>query len=100
MSRYHFKRGCLVGNLGQEVDLLPESFRPILIDIFSSWQQRVSNCFKVAQKNGDLAVTADCDLLAEFFWVGWEGAISRAKLTQSSQPLDNYFNHFIAGLPR
>ena len=40
MSRYEFKRGCLIGNLGQEVDLLPESFRPILIDVFNSWQQR------------------------------------------------------------
>ena len=34
MVRHQFKRGCLVGNLGQEVDLLPESFRQQLIDIF------------------------------------------------------------------
>lgn len=26
MARHDFKRGCLVGNLGQEVDLLPECF--------------------------------------------------------------------------
>ena len=32
MARHQFKRGCLVGNLGQEVDLLPESFRQQLID--------------------------------------------------------------------
>jgi len=100
MSRYHFKRGCLVGHLGQEVDLLPETFRPILIEIFNTWQQRVSTCFKAAQTAGELASDANCDRLAECFWIGWEGAVSRAKLVQNSQPLDHYFNHFIANLPR
>ena len=100
MSRYHFKRGCLVGNLGQEVDLLPESFRPILIDIFASWQLRVANCLKAAQSAGEVSTSADCEQLAEYFWIGWEGAVSRARLVQSTQPLDIYFKHFIAGLPR
>ena len=100
MSRFEFKRGCLVGNLGQEVDLLPESFRQILIDIFLSWQLRVAGCFKVAQASGDLAKTADCDLLAECFWIGWEGAVSRARLVQDTKPLDNYFNQFVSGLPK
>jgi len=100
ISRHQFKRGCLVGNLGQEADLLPESYRQVLIDIFLSWQQRVATCLQVAQQSGDLATTADCDLLAECFWVGWEGAVSRARLVQSSDPLDNYFKHFIAGLPK
>ena len=100
LERHHFKRGCLVGNLGQEVDLLPESFRQILIDIFDAWQLRVSQCFKLAQTHGDLSTTADCDQLSECFWIGWEGAVSRTRLAQSSTPLDNYLNHFIAGLPR
>ncbi len=100
MSRFEFKRGCLVGNLGQEIDLLPESFRQVLIDIFLSWQQRLATCFKAAQDSGDLAKNADCDLLAECFWVGWEGAVSRARLVQNNKPLDNYLQQFIAGLPK
>lgn len=100
MRRFEFKRGCLVGNLGQEVDLLPESFRPIIIDIFLSWQKRVATCLKLAKKNGELAVNADCDLLAECFWIGWEGAVSRARLVQDTKPLDNYLITFIAGLPK
>jgi len=100
MARHQFKRGCLVGNLGQEVDLLPESFRPLLIDIFATWQQRLASCLVIAKEQGELAADANCNALAEFFWVGWEGAVSRAKLVQSSQPLDNYFNHFISGLPK
>ncbi|MDO6486303.1 TetR/AcrR family transcriptional regulator [Colwellia sp. 6_MG-2023] len=100
MIRHNFKRGCLVGNLGQEVDLLPESYREQLVDIFHSWQHRVAQCLITAKAEGQLSATADCELLAEFFWIGWEGAVSRSKLVQSTQPLDNYFNCFISSLPR
>lgn len=100
MSRHKFKRGCLVGNLGQEVDVLPESFRPQLVNILESWQQRLSECLALAQKQGELSKKANCEVLAEYFWIGWEGAVSRAKLVQSTQPLDNYFNNFIAGLAK
>lgn len=100
MSRHHFKRGCLVGNLGQEVDLLPESFRQQLIDIFICWQHRLAACLELAKTQGEITKFANCQLLAEHFWVGWEGAVSRAKLVQSTKPLDNYLNHYIAGLPK
>lgn len=98
IARHQFKRGCLVGNLGQEVDLLPESFRPLLIAIFHSWQQRIAACLREAQLAGELAPAADCDALAEFFWIGWEGAVSRSRLEQSTQPLDRYAERFMQGL--
>jgi len=100
MIRHQFKRGCLVGNLGQEIDLLPQSYRQQLIDIFISWQHCLSGCLKAAQDQSELSSTANCDLLAEYFWIGWEGAVSRAKLVQNTTPLDNYLNQFISGLPR
>lgn len=98
IARHRFKRGCLVGNLGQEVDLLPESFRPVLIAIFQSWQQRVASCLREAQVSGELAPTANCEALAEFFWIGWEGAVSRARLEQSTRPLDSYLALFMHSL--
>ena len=100
MIRHQFKRGCLVGNLGQEVELLPESFRQQLINIFLCWQQRIENCLKTAQLQGEISKTANCEQLAECFWIGLEGAVSRAKLVQDTKPLENYFNHFIVALPR
>jgi TetR/AcrR family transcriptional repressor of nem operon len=100
MIRHDFKRGCLVGNLGQEVDLLPKSYREQLVGILHSWQHRVAQCLTTAKTEGQLSATADCELLAEFFWIGWEGAVSRSKLVQSTQPLDSYFNCFISSLPR
>jgi len=100
MIRYQFKRGCLVGNLGQEIELLPESFRQPLIEILLCWQHCIANCLKTAKMQGDISNTANCEQLAEYFWIGWEGAVSRAKLVQDTKPLDNYFNHFIGALPR
>lgn len=100
MLRHQFKRGCLVGNLGQEVDLLPNSFRPKLIEIFGSWQHRVEQCLEQAKAIGSINEQADCKSLAEYFWTGWEGAVSRARLEQSVKPLDNYLANFIAGLPK
>ena len=100
MVRHHFKRGCLVGNLGQEIELLPESYRPQLINVFHAWQQRVATCLKCAKAQGELSKSADCEQLAEIFWIGWEGAVSRAKLIKDTKPLSQYFTYFITSLPR
>ena len=40
MERHGFRRGCLVGNLGQEMGTLPESFRAQLGQVFADWQAR------------------------------------------------------------
>jgi TetR/AcrR family transcriptional repressor of nem operon len=48
---------------------------------------------------GELAPHADLDALAACFWIGWEGAVMRARLVRSDAPLDT-FSKFIAGLPR
>ncbi|MBN7818664.1 TetR/AcrR family transcriptional regulator [Bowmanella yangjiangensis] len=100
IAKHQFKRGCLVGNLGQEVDVLPESFRPVLVAIFESWQARIANCLHEAQLVGELSADADCAGIAEFFWVGWEGAVSRSRLERSTRPLDRYLELFTQGLPK
>ncbi|WJG07905.1 TetR/AcrR family transcriptional regulator [Aliiglaciecola sp. LCG003] len=100
MQRHQFKRGCLIGNLGQEVDSLPAGYRQLLMTTFASWQQRIQRCLEQAKVQKQISATADCEQLAEYFWLGWEGAVSRAKLVQESTPLDNFLSCFIAGLPR
>jgi len=100
LAHHQFKRGCLIGNLEQEVGLLPASFRPILSNVFITWQNRVADCLEIAKANHDLSHSANTQKLAEYFWIGWEGAVSRTRLTQDTTPIDNYFHHFMAGLPR
>jgi TetR/AcrR family transcriptional repressor of nem operon len=87
MARHGFRRGCLVGNLGQEMGTLPESFRAQLEQVFLDWQARTAACLAEAQRAGEIAHHHDCAALAEFFWIGWEGAVLRAKLPRSAAPL-------------
>lgn len=98
MARFDFQRGCLVGNLEQEIHGLPASFQPRLLQAYRHWQQKVADCFLAAQQAGELNQSENCEQLAEVFWIGWEGAVSRAKLVKSVQPLDAFFNHFMLSI--
>jgi len=100
MAKYDFKRGCLVGNLGQEIGILPESYRQQLSAILLDWQRRLAQCLQLARSAGQLGPQADCDALAEYFWLGWEGAVMRARLANSARPLACFADGFFAGLPR
>ncbi len=94
MARHDFKRGCLVGNLGQEMGALPESFRAQLEHVFLDWQARTATCLSEAQRANEIASHHDCATLAQFFWIGWEGAVLRAKLNRSPTPLDVFAEGF------
>lgn len=98
IEKYDFKRGCLVGNLGQEVALLPASYRGLLEDIFQVWGSKVAACLAAAQADNQLAKQHDCQQLAEYFWIGWEGAVMRARLVESTRPLQLYINTFITNI--
>ena len=100
MARYAFRRGCVVGNLGQEMSVLPESFRGRLHGVLLDWQTRTESCLREAQGVGEIAAGADCKALAAFFWIGWEGAVLRAKLERSPEPLDLFATLFLTSLAR
>ncbi len=100
MARYQFRRGCLIGNLGQEMAVLPETYRARLEEVFEDWQARLAVCLRAARAAGEIAAQADCEALAAFFWIGGEGAVLRAKLARSEAPLRQFAAGFLAGLPR
>ncbi|MGH8629833.1 MAG: TetR family transcriptional regulator C-terminal domain-containing protein, partial [Burkholderiales bacterium] len=60
MRRHGYQRGCLVGNLGQEMGTLPESFRAQLEQVFLDWQERTAACLAAAQRVGEVAAHHDC----------------------------------------
>ncbi|MCK1719828.1 TetR/AcrR family transcriptional regulator [Bradyrhizobium sp. 141] len=99
MAKYSYTRGCLVGNLSQEVEALPDDYRSALDEIVKGWQRKVAHCLELACEAGEIG-SADCDALAEFFWIGWEGAVMRARLVKNGLPLDTFIAGFVAGLPR
>ncbi|HDR8908515.1 TPA: TetR/AcrR family transcriptional regulator [Burkholderia multivorans] len=100
MARYDYRRGCLIGNLGQEMGALPETFRARLQATFEDWQRRLADCLRAAQQAGELSHAAAPAELAAFFWIGWEGAVLRAKLERRDAPLVLFAQHFFDALRR
>src|SRR5574343_73037 len=100
MARHDFRRGCLIGNLGQEMAALPESFRARLNAVFCDWERRLACCLETAKEAGEIPAVVDCAQQATFFWIGWEGAVLRAKLERSAKPLEICARGFFAGLHR
>lgn len=95
MQKHHFQRGCLIGNLGQELGSLPPAFRQQLDSVFVSWQSHLSALLQLAKERGELPVETDTEALSAFFWIGWEGAILKAKLEQSDQPMHLFTDYFM-----
>jgi TetR/AcrR family transcriptional repressor of nem operon len=83
-------KGCLIGNLGQELADQNERFRVRLDQIFHSWKERFAACLQEAQQTGELAKDRDSAVIAGFLLSGWEGAILRAKVMKSPQPLHDF----------
>lgn len=98
MARHAYRRGCLIGNLGQEMGALPEAFRAKLVEVLEEWQARTEDCFNRAQAVGEITGSVSSKELAATFWIGWEGAVLRAKLERSAAPLTTFTNVFFAQL--
>ncbi|MBU2318557.1 MAG: TetR/AcrR family transcriptional regulator [Gammaproteobacteria bacterium] len=92
--RHEFKRGCLVGNLEQESSLLSEAFREQLQATYQSWQARVATCLLESQKQGEIDLQGSIEETSQAFWIGWEGAVHRARLVKSTQPLSLFMRFF------
>ncbi|MEO1205463.1 MAG: TetR/AcrR family transcriptional regulator [Pseudomonadota bacterium] len=98
MARHGYRRGCLVGNLSQEFAGTDDVFRAQLKPIFQDWENRVAAVLAQAQKRGDISASVDPKDLAGFFWIGWEGAVLRARLVRSPAPIVLFEKSFFASL--
>ncbi len=85
-------KGCLIGNLGQELADQNERFRSRLNEIFGLWRERFAICLQEAQKRGELSGGLDPNITAGFILSGWEGAILRAKVMKSPQPMRDFLD--------
>jgi len=86
------RKGCLVGNLSQELADRSEAFRARLEEIFESWVDRYAKCLEEAQQAGEIGPDLDVRELAEFWLNSWQGAVLRAKTTRSTAPLETFLD--------
>lgn len=90
LEKYAFRRGCLIGNMGQEMAALDDEFRHRILKVFTSWAEQLAACLREARQAGELRDDIDVDDAARFFWFAWEGAILQAKLEQSVEPIQRF----------
>lgn len=84
------RRGCLLGNLGQELADASEACRRRVNRHLESWTERLATCLREAQSNGEIAAGIDPDDYAAVLLNGWEGALLRMKLARSVEPLEAF----------
>lgn len=94
MTTCDYTRGCLIGNLGQELAGQNEMFRTRLDKVFSGWEKRFERCIAEAQADGEIKADIDASDAASFLLSGWEGAILRSKVLKSTEPMDRFVGVF------
>lgn len=90
LEKYAFRRGCLIGNMGQEAAVLDEDFRFRILKVLASWAEHLGACLAEARARGDLPGDFDIEEAARFFWSAWEGAVLQAKLERSVEPIERF----------
>jgi TetR/AcrR family transcriptional repressor of nem operon len=99
MGREHFvgqacRKGCLIGNLGQELADQNETFRLRLEEIFARWNRRFAECLSEARRIGEIPAHYDPLDLAVFCIASYEGALLQAKVQKNVKPIENFI-HFV-----
>ena len=67
-----------------------EQLEQAVAAVLRSWEGRVEACLAEAIRRRHLPPGSDARGLSKFFWIGWEGAILRSKLTRSVEPLEQF----------
>ncbi|WP_005037396.1 TetR/AcrR family transcriptional regulator [Holophaga foetida] len=93
-------KGCLIGNLAQELAAQNERFRVRLDEVFRMWRGQIANCLREAQGVAQLPTSLDPDVTAGFILSGWEGAILRSKVGRSPQPMQDFIDVLFATVLR
>lgn len=86
------RRGCLIGNLSQEMADQSESLRQSLSHVMGKWRDLFASCIEEGQTKGEIKTSFSAHDMAELFLSGWEGAFLRAKTTKCVEPIDVFIN--------
>jgi len=88
---YEFTRGCLFGNMANELADHSRKMRAEIAANFAQWSEHVTELIAAAQRDGEIATTADAQLLGRFVVNSWEGAVIRAKAVRNDEPFQDFF---------
>ncbi len=92
-------KGCLIGNLSLEMSDQSERVRQRLEQSLQGWTKALSRLLLQAQEEKSIPADLDPEILAESLMSSFQGALLRAKVKKSSEPLKSfiylYFDRFL-----
>ncbi|MEP7284551.1 MAG: TetR family transcriptional regulator C-terminal domain-containing protein [Chloroflexota bacterium] len=94
LASFGFRRGCLIGNLGQEMADLSEVMRQHIDTIMYQWASCITTGLQQAQQQGQIDSALDTQELGNFCLNSWQGAMLRMKVTKDAQPLHAFIHLF------
>ncbi|MER6978871.1 TetR/AcrR family transcriptional regulator [Streptomyces carpinensis] len=94
LERFLFERGCMFGNFGTELSNQSAAMRGNVDSRLNLWASAVTQVLEEARAAGALTTSLAPDQLGQFLVNAWEGAVLRAKVARSRNPLDGFFEVF------
>jgi TetR/AcrR family transcriptional repressor of nem operon len=91
LRAHWFCRGCLWGNLANELADHSERVRSQVAGGLDVWSAMVASLVAEAQHNGETTAVGDPQVLGRFIVNSWEGAVTRCRVDKTDQPLDDFF---------
>ena len=85
-------KGCLIGNLGQEMADQFENVRQRLEKSLQEWAKAVSRLLLQAQKEKAISADMNVEMLAENLISSFQGALLCSKVKKSPEPLKNFIH--------
>jgi TetR/AcrR family transcriptional regulator, transcriptional repressor for nem operon len=83
-------KGCLFGNLANEMADHSPVIRERLKSIFASWTQAIASVVREGQMAGEITSPRKAEQLAGFLLSAWEGTLVRARCTKDLSPLKDF----------
>lgn len=88
-----FIGGCLLGTLAQELADSNVELVAYMKKLFPRWEQQFGFFIESAVALGELPADTDVSALSAYLLDTWEGAVLRARLEKSPQPLDRFIRY-------
>jgi TetR/AcrR family transcriptional repressor of nem operon len=84
----HFARNCILGSFSAELANQSPPIRESLEKLYGQWTKDLEAVIAEAQEKGDIANKTEASDLAAFLLDSYEGALLRARVERSREPLD------------
>jgi TetR/AcrR family transcriptional repressor of nem operon len=89
----HLTRGCMIGNLCQELAGKDDAFQPAIRRTMRRMRQVAERELMLAQEAGEIAPDIDVADTAAFIHDAWQGAQMRAKAARDTAPMEGFLRH-------